>query len=138
MTDIAMSNLIEHKISEHDKELVELKFVLKQMIESQKDLTDSVKSMATAVNKIDIWLEKMAQLDAGTKESFRRVYEVLENKYGKMDCKADKEDVELLQSQMKDLEVARFFSRYPKLLLALILGLCALNIEPIRKIILGV
>lgn len=138
MTDVAMQHLFEQKVAEHDKDLLELRMLTKQIAESQKELVESMKSMSIAVNKIDLWLEKMANLDANTKDSFKRVYDVLESKYDKIEDKADKSDVIELQQQMKDLEVARFFSKYPKLLLAVIVGLCMLNIEPIRKLIFGV
>lgn len=133
-----MQHLFEQKVAEHDKDLLELRMLTKQIAESQKELVETMKSMSVAVNKIDLWLEKMANLDANTKDSFKRVYGVLEEKYNKIEDKADAEDVKELQQQMKELEVARFFSKHPKLLFATILGLCMLNIEPIRKLIFGV
>lgn len=146
-------SLLEHKVSEHEKDLVEVKLVLRQIADSQKDLVESVKTMSSAVNKIDLWLEKMAHLDLNTKESFKRVYHVLDDKYNKIEEKADQEDfeelvvkvkdkaekseVEELKKQMGELEIARFFSRHPKLIFPILLGLYLLTFEPVRAKIFG-
>lgn len=120
-----MSERLESKIDEHDRMLIEMQTILKGMAESQTKMADNMGNMAQAIGKIDLWLEKITNLDGNTKESFKRCYKTIETLEDKVD------------EGFKDLEVARFFSRYPKLLLACVVGLCALNIDPIRKIIFG-
>ena len=117
---------LESKVDEHDRTLVELQTILKGMAESQNKMADQMGNMAQAVGKIDLWLEKITNLDGNTKESFKRSYKVISDLEDKVD------------EGFKDLEVARFFSKYPKLLLAVVVGLTLLNVEPIRKLILGV
>lgn len=131
-----MTDRIEQKIDEHDRSLVEIQTILKGMADSQNKMADNMSSMAQAIGKIDLWLEKITNLDGNTKESFKRSYRViqdmengLEEKINKLEEKTDK--------ALQELEVARFFSKYPKLLLMVIVGFCVLNIEPIRKIIFG-
>ena len=120
-----MSERLESKVDEHDRMLIEMQTILKGMAESQTKMADNIGNMAQAIGKIDLWLEKITNLDGNTKESFKRCYKIIETLEDKVD------------EGFKDLEVARFFSRYPKLLLACVVGLCVLNIEPIRKIIFG-
>lgn len=138
-----MSERLENKVDEHDRMLVEMQTILKGMAESQNKMAEQMGNMAQAIGKIDLWLEKITNLDGNTKESFKRSYKVIQD----LEDKALKEDAKLLESIVeleskvdsgfKDLEVARFFSRYPKLLLLVIAGFCILNIDPIRKIIFG-
>lgn len=114
-----MDARLESKVDEHDRMLIEIQVILKGMAESQT-------KMACAIGKIDLWLEKITNLDGNTKESFKRSYKTIEALEEKVDA------------GFKDLEVARFFSKYPKLLALVIIGFCVLNIDPIRKIIFGV
>lgn len=114
-----MDSRLENKVDEHDRMLVEMQTLLKGMAESQN-------KMVQAIGKIDLWLEKITNLDGNTKDSFKRSYKVIQELENKVD------------EGFKDLEVARFFSKYPKLLALVIIGFCVLNIDPIRKIIFGV
>lgn len=138
-----MTERIEQKINEHDKSLVEIQTILKGMADSQNKMADNMSSMAQAIGKIDLWLEKITNLDGNTKESFKRSYRVIqevEDKLSKENANMIKDISELedkVNEGFKDLEVARFFSKYPKLLLLVIVGFCVLNIEPVRKIIFG-
>lgn len=131
-----MSERLEEKVNEHDRILIEMQTLFKGMAESQSRLADNVGEMAKTLNKMDLWLERLTMLDINTRESFKRSYGVikeieldLDEKIKKLDSKVD--------SGFKDLEVATFFSKHPKLLIATVVGLCMLNIEPIRKIIFG-
>lgn len=117
---------LESKVDEHDRMLIEMQTVLKGMAESQTKMAENMGNMAQAIGKIDLWLEKITNLDGNTKESFKRSYKIIEALEEKVDV------------GFKDLEVARFFSKYPKLLALVIIGFCVLNIDPIRKIIFGV
>lgn len=117
---------LESKVDEHDRMLIEMQTILKGMAESQTKMADGMGNMACAIGKIDLWLEKITNLDGNTKESFKRSYKTIEALEEKVDV------------GFKDLEVARFFSKYPKLLALVIIGFCVLNIDPIRKIIFGV
>ena len=117
---------LESKVDEHDRMLIEMQTILKGMAESQTKMADDMGNMACAIGKIDLWLEKITNLDGNTKESFKRSYKIIEALEEKVDV------------GFKDLEVARFFSKYPKLLALVIIGFCVLNIDPIRKIIFGV
>ena len=117
---------LESKVDEHDRMLIEMQTILKGMAESQTKMADGMGNMACAIGKIDLWLEKITNLDGNTKESFKRSYKTI----GELEEKVDE--------GFKDLEVARFFSKYPKLLALVIIGFCVLNIDPIRKIIFGI
>ena len=117
---------LESKVDEHDRMLIEMQTILKGMAESQTKMADGMGNMACAIGKIDLWLEKITNLDGNTKESFKRSYKTIEALEEKVDV------------GFKDLEVARFFSKYPKLLALVIIGFCVLNIDPIRKIIFGI
>lgn len=117
---------LESKVDEHDRMLIEMQVILKGMAESQTKMADGMGNMAQAIGKIDLWLEKITNLDGNTKESFKRSYKTIEELEEKVD------------EGFKDLEVARFFSKYPKLLALVIIGFCVLNIDPIRKIIFGI
>lgn len=119
-------NRLENKVDEHDRMLIEMQTILKGMAESQNKMAENMGNMACAIGKIDLWLEKITNLDVNTKDSFKRSYKVIQDLEDKVD------------EGFKDLEVARFFSKYPKLLALAILGFCVLNIEPIRKIIFGI
>lgn len=142
-----MDTRLESKVDEHDRMLIEMQTILKGMAESQTKMADNMGNMAQAIGKIDLWLEKITNLDGNTKESFKRSYKViadLEDKLSKDIKSIDTsvtESVKDLEDKVdegfKDLEVARFFSKYPKLLLLVMVGFCVLNIEPIRKIIFG-
>lgn len=131
-----MSERLENKVDEHDRMLIEMQTILKGMAESQNKMAENMGNMAQAIGKIDLWLEKITNLDGNTKESFKRSYKVISDLEDKLTCNI-KEIEDKVDEGFKDLEVARFFSKYPKLLLATLLGLCMLNIEPIRKIIFG-
>ena len=131
-----MSERLENKVDEHDRMLIEMQTILKGMAESQNKMAENMGNMAQAIGKIDLWLEKITNLDGNTKESFKRSYKVISDLEDKLTCNI-KEIEDKVDEGFKDLEVARFFSKYPKLLLATIVGLCMLNIEPIRKIIFG-
>lgn len=120
-----VSERLENKVDEHDRMLIEMQTILKGMAESQNKMAENMGNMAQAIGKIDVWLEKITNLDGNTKESFKRSYKVIQELEDKVD------------DGFKDLEVARFFSKYPKLLLLVVVGFCVLNIEPIRKIIFG-
>ena len=138
---------LESKVDEHDRMLIEMQTILKGMAESQNKMAENIGNMAQAIGKIDLWLEKITNLEGNTKESFKRSYKVISDLDDKLakDIKSidtsvtwsvkDLEDK--VDEGFKDLEVARFFSKYPKLLLLVIVGFCVLNIEPIRKIIFG-
>ena len=131
-----MSDRLENKVDEHDRMLIEMQTILKGMAESQNKMAENMGNMAQAIGKIDLWLEKITNLDGNTKESFKRSYRVISDLEDKLS--GNIKDIEdKVDEGFKDLEVARFFSKYPKLLLATLLGLCILNIEPIRKIIFG-
>ena len=117
---------LESKVDEHDRMLIEMQTILKGMAESQTKMADGMGKMACGIGKIDLWLEKITNLDGNTKESFKRSYKVISDLEDKVD------------EGFKDLEVARFFSKYPKLLALVIIGFCVLNIDPIRKIIFGI
>ena len=131
-----MSERLENKVDEHDRMLIEMQTILKGMAESQNRMAENMGNMAQAISKIDLWLEKITNLDSNTKESFKRSYRVISDLEDKLSCDI-KEVNSKVDDGFKDLEVARFFSKYPKLLIATLLGLCMLNIEPIRKIIFG-
>ena len=131
-----MSERLENKVDEHDRMLIEMQTILKGMAESQNKMAENMGNMAQAIGKIDLWLEKITNLDGNTKESFKRSYKVISDLEDKLSCDI-KEVNSKVDDGFKDLEVARFFSKYPKLLIATLLGLCMLNIEPIRKIIFG-
>lgn len=138
-----MSERLESKIDEHDRMLIEMQTILKGMAESQNKMAENMGNMAQAIGKIDLWLEKITNLDGNTKESFKRSYKVIQDVEDKLTRESTNISISVsdLESKVdegfKDLEVARFFSKYPKLLLFVLLGFCAVNIEPIRKIILG-
>lgn len=127
---------LEQKIDEHDRSLVEIQTILKGMADSQNKMADNMSSMAQAIGKIDLWLEKITNLDGNTKESFKRSYRVIQEMEDNLEEKIDKLEKKTDEA-LAELEVARFFSKYPKLLFMVALGLCVLNIEPIRKIIFG-
>jgi len=138
-----MSERLEHKVDEHDRMLIEMQTILKGIADSQNKMADSMSVMALSVGKIDLWLEKISNLDANTKESFKRTYKVIDEVESKLakESSSITESVSELENKVdegfKDLEVARFFSKYPKLLLMVVVGFCVFNIEPIRKIIFG-
>lgn len=138
-----MSERLEHKVDEHDRMLIEMQTILKGIADSQNKMADSMSVMALSVGKIDLWLEKISNLDANTKESFKRTYKVIDEVESKLAkessniCESVTELENKVDEGFKDLEVARFFSKYPKLLLMVVVGFCVLNIEPIRKIIFG-
>ena len=131
-----MSERLENKVDEHDRMLIEMQTILKGMAESQNKMAENMGNMAQAIGKIDLWLEKITNLDGNTKESFKRSYKVISDLEDKLSGDI-KEVNSKVDDGFNDLEVARFFSKYPKLLIATLLGLCMLNIEPIRKIIFG-
>ena len=131
-----MSERLENKVDEHDRMLIEMQTILKGMAESQNKMAENMGNMAQAIGKIDLWLEKITNLDGNTKESFKRSYKVISDLDDKLSGDI-KEVNRKVEDGFKDLEVARFFSKYPKLLIATLLGFCVLNIEPIRKIIFG-
>ena len=131
-----MTDRIEQKIDEHDRSLVEIQTILKGMADSQNKMADNMSSMNQAIGKIDLWLEKITNLDGNTKESFKRSYRVIQDMENSIEEKIDKLE-EKTDKALQELEVARFFSKYPKLLLMVVVGFCVLNIEPIRKIIFG-
>lgn len=142
-----MSERLESKVDEHDRMLIEMHTILKGMAESQTKMADNMGNMSQAIGKIDLWLEKITNLDGNTKESFKRSYRVIQDLEDKLSKDIKSIDTSVTESVkdledkvdegFKDLEVARFFSKYPKLLLLVIIGFCVLNIEPIRKIIFG-
>ena len=142
-----MSERLESKVDEHDRMLIEMQTILKGMAESQTKMADNIGNMAQAISKIDLWLEKITNLDGNTKESFKRSYRVIQDLEDKLSKDIKSIDTSITESVkdledkvdegFKDLEVARFFSKYPKLLLLVVVGFCVLNIEPIRKIIFG-
>ena len=138
-----MSERLENKVDEHDRMLIEMQTILKGIADSQNKMADSMSVMALSVGKIDSWLEKISNLDTNTKESFKRTYKVIDEVESKLAKESSNitESVSKLENKVdegfKDLEVARFFSKYPKLLLMVVMGFCVLNIEPIRKIIFG-
>ena len=123
--ELYLSDRLIEKVDEHDRMLIEMQTLFKGMVESQNKMADNIGEMAQAVNKMDLWLERLTVLDGNTKESFKRVWAAIEEN------QKDNEE------KFKTLEVASFFSRYPKLLLLVIVGFCVLNIEPIRQIIFG-
>lgn len=123
--ELYLSDRLIEKVDEHDRMLIEMQTLFKGMVESQNKMADNIGEMAQAVNKMDLWLERLTVLDGNTKESFKRVWAAIEEN------QKDNEE------KFKTLEVASFFSRYPKLLLLVITGFCVLNIEPIRQIIFG-
>lgn len=123
--ELYLSDRLIEKVDEHDRMLIEMQTLFKGMVESQNKMADNIGEMAQAVNKMDLWLERLTALDGNTKESFKRVWAAIEEN------QKDNEE------KFKDLEVASFFSRYPKLLLLVIAGFCVLNIDPIRQIIFG-
>ena len=127
---------LEQKIDEHDRSLVEIQTILKGMADSQNKMADNMSSMAQAIGKIDLWLEKITNLDGNTKDSFKRSYRVIQEMEDNLEEKIDKLEKKTDEA-FAELEVARFFSKYPKLLFMVVLGFCVLNIEPIRKIIFG-
>lgn len=131
-----MDSRLESRVEEHDRMLVEMKTILKGMAISQNKMADNMGTMANAIGKIDLWLEKITNLDGNTKESFKRSYRVIQDMENDIDEKLTKLE-EKTDKALQELEVARFFSKYPKLLFMVILGFCVLNIEPIRKIIFG-
>ena len=128
---------LERKVDEHDRMLIEMQTILKGMAESQNKMAENMGNMAQAIGKIDLWLEKITNLDGNTKESFKRSYKVISDLEDKLTGNI-KEIEDKVDEGFKDLEVARFFSKYPKLLALVIIGFCVLNIDPIRKIIFGV
>jgi len=138
-----MSERLENKVDEHDRMLIEMQTILKGIANSQNKMADNMGLMALSVGKIDQWLEKISNLDANTKESFKRTYKVIDEVESKLAKESSNitESVTELENKVdegfKDLEVARFFSKHPKLLLLVVVGFCVLNIEPIRKIIFG-
>jgi len=138
-----MSERLENKVDEHDRMLIEMQTILKGIANSQNKMADNMGLMALSVGKIDQWLEKISNLDANTKESFKRTYKVIDEVESKLAKESSNitESVTELENKVdegfKDLEVARFFSKHPKLLLLVVMGFCVLNIEPIRKIIFG-
>ena len=123
--ELYLSDRLIEKVDEHDRMLIEMQTLFKGMVESQNKMADNIGEMAQAVNKMDLWLERLTVLDGNTKESFKRVWAAIEEN------QKDNEE------KFKTLEIASFFSRYPKLLLLVIAGFCVLNIEPIRQIIFG-
>lgn len=127
-----MDDNLSRRIDEHDKMLVKMETILESMVASQNKIADNMSSMSSAISKIDLWLEKITNLDSNTKESFKRVYRTIESNE-----EDNKESIDEINETLKELEVARFFSKYPKLLLLVVVGFCVLNIEPIRKIIFG-
>lgn len=110
MTDIEL----REKVIRHDYEF-------KALTESLNSLGENMKELTTSLKHIAVINEKLFNMDRELKDSFQRVHNRCDD----------------FEEEMKDLEVARFFSKYPKLLLAVILGLSVINIEPIRKIIFG-
>lgn len=127
-----MGNDLSSRIDEHDKMLIKMETILESMAASQNKMADNMGSMSSAISKIDLWLEKITNLDSNTKESFKRVHRIIESNE-----EDNKESIKEINSALKELEVARFFSKYPKLLFMVAVGFCVLNIEPIRKIIFG-
>ena len=93
-----MDNRLESKVDEHDRMLVEMQTILKGMAESQTKMADNMGNMAQAIGKIDLWLEKITNLDGNTKDSFKRSYKVIQDLEDKVD------------EGFKDLEVTLLFN----------------------------
>lgn len=109
---------LKEKVIKHDYEF-------KSLTHSLEDLSKSMQRLTTGLEKILILDERLIVLDKDLKESFKRVH-----------TRQDENEKEF-QEFKNDMELIRILSKHPYILGALILGLIALNTEPLRKLILG-
>ena len=107
---------------DHHGKLSKIETILETVVTQQEKLTDSM-------SRISISLEKLVNFEANTKESFVRVH-------SRIDEVA--KDCEGFDKKLEDFEIIRFAVKYPKITALVFLGMYALTIDDLRKLLLGI
>lgn len=107
---------------DHHGKLSKIETILETVVVQQERLTDSM-------SRISISLEKLVNFEANTKESFIRVHNRIDD---------IEKDCDSFNKKLDDFEIVRFAVKYPKITALVALGLYALTMDDLRKLILGI
>lgn len=101
----------DEKFNLHEKQLMKLETVLDRVTANQDKMADSISSIALSLQKQELLLEKITNLDLNTKDSFARVHiRITDNK------KSIDDKLVTIDKKLINLEIVSTLIKYPALL----------------------
>lgn len=113
---------LHETILEHHGKLSKIETILERVVISYDKLAETTMSISSS-------LEKLVNFEANTKESFIRVHNRIDEVIKEQDD---------YNKKLEDFEIIRFAIKYPKITALVSLGLYALTMDDLRKLILGI
>lgn len=126
---------VKERVLDHDKKLVKIETILERVATNQDSLTQSMRDISKSMQKQELLLEKLTNLEINTKESINRLHKRIDYNSEKLKLKADTVVVEDCVEKLKTLEPIIFFTKRPKLLILMILGFTSLLFKEVRDFV---
>ena len=125
---------MENKIVEHDLQLVKIETVLERVARNQDKLStsqektnDTISSIAISIQKQELLLEKITNLETNTKDSFKRAYETMD------EFKIDfNNEIDSLDKKIKVFDPISTLIKNKYLTLLAIIGCYSIAIQEVR------
>ena len=124
-------SLLHSRINEHESKLVRVETILERVALNQDSMAESLKAITESMGKQELILEKLAHLEENTKGSINRIHSRID---GEITIRNEK--LESIQETLSELDLARTFSKYPKLATAAFVVLYLLTIKEFRDVLM--
>lgn len=114
---------LEERILSHDKQLVKLETVLERVANNQDKMSASMETLALSMSKL-------ASLEDNNKASFERVHRRIDDEIIVMN-----EKLGYVEKALNELDLARTFSKYPRVALAVFVVMYLFTIKEFRDVV---
>ena len=124
------TDTLHNRINEHESKLVKVETILERVALNQDSMAESLAAITKSMGKQELILEKLANLEENTKGSINRLHARLDRETDERSSK-----VKQIEESISELDLARTFSKHPKIALAVLVLAYLFTIKEFRDII---
>lgn len=130
VTQNPYENHLHTRVEQHENKLVKIETILERVASNQDRLADSIATISASIVKQELLLEKLGNLEENTKMSINRLHKRVDD-----EAKTRDEKLSYVEKALNELDLARTFSKYPKLAIAVFMILYLFSIKEFRDIL---
>jgi len=131
-THTTSHNELHNKLNEHESKLVKVETILERVALNQDSMAESLQAITTSMGKQELILEKLAHLEENTKGSINRIHSRIDSEIELREGK-----LKVVNTALSELDLARTFSKYPKLAIAVVVVAYLFTIKEFRDVFTG-
>lgn len=121
---------IHNRINEHESKLVKVETILERVALNQDSMAESLAAMTKSMGKQELILEKLANLEENTKGSINRIHDRIDREASERSGK-----FKIIDQTLSELDLARTFSKYPKIATAVLIAAYLFTIKEFRDVV---